>query len=56
MWFSDKNQMDYDNIELFAGLAYTLGLKGEEKSISQLEKECWTIIFGYLFWILNSYS
>lgn len=38
--FSDKNQMDFDNIELVAGLAYTsLGLKGEEKSTSQLEME-----------------
>lgn len=41
MCFFDKKQMDYDYLELFAGLAYTsLGLKGEEKSFSQLEKEC----------------
>lgn len=40
MCSSDKNQMDYDYLELFFGLDYTsLGPKGEEKSISQLEKE-----------------
>lgn len=40
MWFYDKNRMDYDNLVLFVGLVYTaLGLKGEENSFSQLERE-----------------
>lgn len=38
--FYDKNQIDYDNLALYVGLVYTaLGLRGEEKSTSQPEKE-----------------